>query len=262
VENPANPESIILSTKLPFDGVQAEFKQVIKRPGYITVSVSNQKESKVMAETLEVLQDTNKRLEATLKAAQDKVDSLEKQLKELDQKSVQARIVALEADVKAHADKVTALTAQVKTEQDARLESEKKLDEALKNLKLADDKLAEVQAQEVNRKRIDKWINHTGVTAEIAGKAVNRSWVKKLNEEEFDELVKDQPAKANVVKPDKSGKKNADAKVLETAQADTDTALKTGDGDAIDKTRASIKDYMNQMLKANRKHRVEEVETK
>jgi ABC-type phosphate transport system auxiliary subunit len=270
VKSPANPESVTFAKVLPFHAAKAEIQKLTKAVGYITVSDTdsqkNQKESKVMAEAIEVvqLQERNKSLEASLTAANQKVDKLSEQLNSLSNQQVEARIKGFEADLKSKDERLAALEAQVKTEQTARTEAEKKAKETEAALATAREELTKVKAQEVKRDRVAKWLDRTGASLEVATKAVERAWVMALSEEAFAELLADQPAKAAATqtppveekKKVDSGAANASEKVLETAKANEQAALnQNGGSNGVEETRAKIHKYLKAALARNRNGR-------
>lgn len=191
------------------------------------------------------LQAQNKSLEASLVAAQKQNEDLTKRLNETNEKQVQAKIADLEGQVKAREEKITSLTAQVKTEQEARLSAEENAKKVTTELDTLKTDLAKVKAEQTVANRISRWVEHTGAETAVATKTVEK--LVKLDDAEFDDFLKTQPAKTAAKADDKNDQ--VDKKMLDNAQADKkEPPLVTGAGvnTDIEATRAKLGAFIGQ----------------
>jgi chemotaxis protein histidine kinase CheA len=264
VRRPANPASIIFKDVALFK----ENSQNLIAAGYKSMSDNNSNnkiQERLMADVnIEVLQNQIKSLESSLTAANNKNADFEKRLKELDEQRVQARVAGFETEIKNKDEKIAALTAQVQTEQTARTEAEKKLKDAETTLAKSQEEFNKVKAEQTKQSRLNKYISQTGATLEVATKALDKGWVSKLTDEEFDDFVKDQPkvqaddAAKKKAEEDAAAKQKADDEAAQAAQAKKDTAnaldnadkskntgtVNAGVNKDIEKTRKGLSSYL------------------
>lgn len=201
VRKPANPESIIFANQIEtFSPSSKEFPSSEKSMGYsiLNANASN-KESYLMANEIELLQNQIKSLEASVTAANNKNNEYEKRLAELNEKQVQARISDLETQIKARDEKVAAVTAQVQTEQTARADVEKKFKETSEKYTALEKEVDTLKASQAKTARVNAWVEHTGHEMSLASKLVDN--FVKLSDEEFKNVLESQPAKAAVNTP-------------------------------------------------------------
>ena len=280
VDNPANPESVILNNV-------KTFKSVSTNLGYIDLTCSNTNNSKgksIMAEkelsaaTLNVNIEDNaafKLIKSENESLKASVSELTKKLSETSTLATAEKITSLENEittvkakltetetklVKAEEDKNAAVTAKEKAEA-AKDEAEKEADKLKKDKAKAErvSSLLKLNASEEEANKIvadfsdlsdEKFNSMATLLANKWAKSGSAEEAEKKTEEEYKKAGKaaKNDKEDDMKDMDKDGDCKAE-KVIETAKAEKDANLGVTNVDKLESTRASINDWFNNKVR-------------
>lgn len=237
VENPGNPNSVILNDTKPFF---VKNSQLLENIGYVLSSKDNTENK------MDEIQELKNKLEATkasLATAETARVDAEKKLKDMDLKSYQTQIDELTQKVSASASKVTELTAEVKASKEAadKVIADKAVVEV--SLKEANEQLQAIASAKVKTDRIATLVKSLGVDENQAIEIFET--VAELSDDKFAKFVEKSPkvVKAEKVVEKTEKQEDKDIKALEAAKAEKSTGAVPEPENKINQAVASISKF-------------------
>jgi hypothetical protein len=214
VDNPANPESVVLASVL------RDFNPQYTVAHLITPKI--EKEKNVMENDKLITE-----LQAELAALKVERDGLNKKLKDVDSQAAQAKVTTLEATVVATEKKVAELQASVATLTQTNEQLAKAKEDAEKSAKASGEELAKIRAEQVKTSRIAKLVT-AGLTEDEAKAKVEK--LLTVADDIFEEIVSLAGMDWKKEKEEKKEKKG-DKKKKAEADVDADDADASGEDD-------------------------------
>lgn len=192
VENPANPESLILNDSTPFKAASASNNSTfLVDLGYTKSSEINSKENDSMATENNVLEKQLAEANATIEKERAARAEVEKKFKEEADKAAQAKVDELVKTAEAAKAKTVEVEAQLKAKADELAETNKKLADATKTLAEVNDKLTAIEKEKVALARKTELVSKLGVDEAKAVKLVET--LNSLSDEAFASYVENSP---------------------------------------------------------------------